>query len=128
MRIITPRVHGYFDLMIVAAFAVAPSLYGFSSPTAKISYSIAAIHLIVSLITAYRFGILKLIPFPVHGALDFIVAVGLVGLPWIAGFAPEMIARNFYIAAGAVVFLVVLLTDYRASAASLRLTVSRAAR
>jgi hypothetical protein len=52
----------------------------------------------------------------------------LVGLPWIAGFAPEMIARNFYIAAGAVGFLIVLLTDYRASAASLRLTVSRAAR
>ena len=128
MKILSPRVHGYLDFLVVAAFALAPSLCGFSSSTATLSYVIAGIHLVMSLITAYPFGILKLIPFPVHGALEFIVAIGLIGLPWIAGFAPEAVARNFYIGAGITVFLVVLMTDYKTVARPQPLTVSRITR
>jgi hypothetical protein len=81
-----------------------------------LAYAIAAAHLGVTLLTAFPLGILKVIPFTLHGALEFVVALGLVAMPWLAGFAGVPVARSFYVGAGIVILLVVLVTDYKAAA------------
>ena len=43
----------------------------------------------------------------------------IVAYPWIAGFADVPTARNVYIVAGAALFLVWVVTDYRAAEAQL---------
>jgi hypothetical protein len=44
--------------------------------------------------------------------IELTVSVLLVLLPWLLSFASVPAARNFYIAAGIVVFIVWLVTDY----------------
>lgn len=113
MKILTPRVHGYLDFVVVVAFALAPSLFNFSSTPATVSYALSGVHLVLTLITAFPFGILKLVPFTVHGAIELIVTVALIAMPWLLGFASETPARNFYVGAAVVIFLVWLTTDYK---------------
>lgn len=113
MKVITPRVHGYLDFVTVILFLSAPALLGLSQVPAMLAYSLAVIHLIVTLASDFPFGIVKIIPFPVHGWIERIVGPALIVVPFILGFATEEIARNFYIAVGLVIIAVGVLTDYQ---------------
>lgn len=115
MKLLTPKNHGYLDFVVVLTFALAPALLNLSPTPARISYVLAVVHLLLTLFTAFPMGIVKLVPFTIHGGVEFIVSFTLVALPFLFGFADEPVARNFYIAFGFVVFLVWLVTDYKAA-------------
>ena len=113
MKVISPRMHGYLDFLTVILFLFAPTLFGLNQVPAMLAYSLAVVHLIVTLASDFPFGIVKIISFTVHGWIERIVGPLLVAVPFILGFANEEIARNFYIAAGFVIIIVGVLTDYQ---------------
>ncbi len=113
MKVISPRIHGYLDFLTVILFLLAPTLFGLNQVPALLAYSLAAIHLLVTLTSNFPFGIVKIIPFPVHGWIERVVGPTLIAVPFILGFAEDEIARNFYIAAGVVIVIVGILTDYQ---------------
>lgn len=113
MKLISPRMHGYLDFLTVILFLLAPSLFELNQLPALLSYSLAVVHLIVTLASDFPFGIVKIIPFPIHGWIERIVGPTLVAVPFILGFSADEMARNFYIAAGVVIIAVGLLTDYQ---------------
>ena len=113
MKVISPRMHGYLDFLTVILFLLAPTLLGLNQVTAMLAYSLAVVHLIVTLASDFPFGIVKLIPFPVHGWIERIVGPSLIAVPFILNFANEEIARNFYIAVGLVIIVIGMLTDYQ---------------
>lgn len=118
MKVLNARVHGYIDFAVVALFLLAPSVFGFGGTAQIVSYVVAAVHLGLTLLTAYPFGLLKLVPFPVHGVIELIVIPSLVALPWVLGFSDVPAARNFFLAAAGLVALVVALTNYKAADAN----------
>jgi len=113
MKIISPRMHGYLDFLTVALFLLAPTLLGLSQIPAMLAYSLAAIHLMVTLASDFPFGIIKIIPFTVHGWIERLVGPSLIAVPFILSFSNEEIARNFYITVGLVIIVIGLLTDYQ---------------
>lgn len=115
MRILTPRIHGVLDYMLAASFGLAPFLFAFNDSIVEevLCFAVAGTILVLSLLTRYPLGLLRLIPFPVHGAVEFIASLGLIGLPWLAGFSEDPLARNFFIVNGVLLFAVWLVTDYR---------------
>ena len=113
MKVISPRTHGYLDFLTVVLFLLAPTLLGLSQVPAMLAYSLAAVHLVVTLASDFPFGIVKLIPFTVHGWIERLVGPSLIAAPFILNFADEAIARNFYIAAGIVIIIIGMLTDYQ---------------
>lgn len=113
MKVISPRMHGYLDFLTVVLFLLAPTIFGLSDLPTLLAYSLAVIHLIVTLASDFPFGIVKLIPFTVHGWIERIVGPTLIAVPFILGFSDEETARNFYMAAGVVIILVGVLTDYQ---------------
>jgi hypothetical protein len=120
MKILSPRVHGYLDYVVVALFLLAPTLFGFAGTAATLCYVLAAVHAGLTLLTAVPLGIAKIIPFPVHGALEAAVAVFLLASPWVFNFSYVDAARNFFIASGVLIALVWVVTDYRAASVSTR--------
>lgn len=112
MKILTPRTHGFLDYLTVITFLLAPTLFGLSGLPATISYLLAVVHLVLTLVTASPLGLVKAVPFKLHGVVELVVAILLVLLPWLLGFASVPTARNFYVAAGIVIFIVWLVTDY----------------
>lgn len=117
MKLLPPRIHGIFDYVTAATFAGAPVLFTLGHSTVPIvaCYVMAGTLFVVSLLTRYPLGVAKIIPFPVHGAIEVVSAVGLVALPWLTGFADQPGARTFFVAAGLMIFTLWLLTDYRAA-------------
>ncbi|WMJ09207.1 hypothetical protein [Nitrosomonas sp. sh817] len=114
MKVISPRIHGYLDFLTVFIFLLAPTLLGLGQLSAILAYSLAVVHLIVTLASDFPFGVVKLIPFTVHGWIERMVGPLLIAIPFILNFSTEEAARNFYIAMGAIIIVVGMLTDYQA--------------
>jgi hypothetical protein len=113
MRLIGPRIHGYFDVALILVFALAPFIVGLGGPPALISWGLAVLFLLLLLITRFPLGVSKQIPFVVHGLVELVVAVFLAVLPRTGGYAPGSPARRFYWTMAIVIAIVWLLTDYR---------------
>lgn len=114
MRILDARVHGVLDLIAVVLFLLGPLLFGLGGSPAAISYTLAIVHLVMTLLTRYPMGRWKVIPFPVHGIVELVVGAALLILPSYAGYAPGSPARRFYLGMGALVLVVWALTAYGA--------------
>ncbi len=117
MKILSPRLHGYLDFVVVAAFALAPTLFGFmNSQVTMLCYALAGIHLSLTLLTDFPYGFIrKIIPMQIHGWIELVVAPSLIAMPRFLGFfageTPN--ATMFFTVSGVVVFGVWLVTDYR---------------
>jgi hypothetical protein len=110
MKIISPTQHGYLDYVTVVLFLIAPSLLGLTGMAGTIAYLLAVIHLTMTLVTDFPLGVVKKLPFKVHGWVERIVGPALVMLPFAFGFIGT--AQGFYIVIGIVIISVGLLTDY----------------
>lgn len=119
-KALDPKTHGILDYGLAVAFLLAPALFGFTEVAATTSYVIGVVYIGTSLLTRYPLGALKVIPFPVHGVLESVMAVAWIILPWAFGFAGDTAARNFFVIAGVGLLVVALLTDYKATRADSR--------
>ncbi|MCB1949850.1 MAG: hypothetical protein H6940_13515 [Burkholderiales bacterium] len=112
MKVISARNHGYLDFLTVGIFLLAPTLLGLSQIPAMLAYVLAGVHLAVTLASDFSLGVFKLLAFKLHGWIERFVGPALVAIPFILGFSDEGVARNFYMAMGAIIIVVGLLTDY----------------
>ncbi|WP_420455834.1 hypothetical protein [Rubrivirga sp.] len=113
--VLSPRAHGVLDYVTVAIFALAPTVLGLVGLAATLSYVLAAVHLLTTLLTAFPLGVVRRVSFPLHGTVELAVGAALV----LAGsFLFEGTARMFYLVMGVVILLVYLLTHYRGAPAT----------
>ena len=111
MGIISPSLHRVLDFVVVLLFAAAPTVFNLHGNTMYAAYALAVIHLGMTLLTHFPGTTKGSIPFNVHGIVEAIVGVALVGAPlvrhWTFG------ARKFYLGMGILILLVWALTRYR---------------
>ncbi len=89
MRIVSTKTHGILDYLTGAALLAAPKALGLedvppSSRALKLAGGGAAAY---SLLTNYELGVVKLLPMPVHLAVDAASGALLASSPWLFGFA-----------------------------------------
>ena len=116
MNALDARLHGFLDLVTVGVFLLAPFFFGLGGYVAAVAWGLAAAHLLMTLLTRFPLGLVKVIPFPVHGAIELVVGVVLVlAMPRMLGAGPGSPARTFFVGAGVAILVVWLLTRYRES-------------
>ena len=113
MRLIGAWSHAIIDYALVAFMFIGPSIAGFGGPQASLAYTLGTTLLVLSLLTRYPLGLLRAIRFPVHGAMEVLIALLFLILPWIANFAKGIHSRNFYILIALVMLVIAFMTDYR---------------
>jgi hypothetical protein len=104
------------DYLAVVIFAVAPAVIGLSGWPAALSYALAGIHLLMTLLTDFPAGAIKVIPIALHQWVERIVGPLLIILALVA--MTETPARAFFVAMGVIIFAVERLTAYRPTAAA----------
>jgi len=111
MRLIPAPLHRILDFLTVVAFAVAPAVLGLTRFAATLSYTLASVHLAMTLLTRFSPSDQNLVPLRLHGAVESIVGVVLIALPWLTKWdgSPQI----FYRAAGLVILLVWAISRYR---------------
>src|SRR5688572_27886926 len=82
MRFIPTSIHGVLDYMTAGALIILPRIFGFSDNATSV-LTFAGIGLfIVSLVTRYELGPIKLLPMTGHLGLDFVLGVLLFSAPF----------------------------------------------
>jgi hypothetical protein len=112
MKIISTKAHQFLDYATVAIFAWLPSLFMFSGTPAYLSYFLAVVHLLMTMLTKFSTGTGKIIPLKLHKLVETIVGPVLLVSPWILGFSAEATPRNVFIGMGVIIILVGFLSDY----------------
>ena len=110
MKVISDTAHGILDYLTVAIFALAPSILGLTGFAALVSYALAAIHLVMTLLTNMPLGVLKIIPMRLHALVEMLVGPVLV----VAALVPTLLGdkREFFLVMGLVILAVWLLSSY----------------
>ena len=110
-----PRaVHGLIEYGAAALFLAAPFIFSFDSGAATaVSIIVGVVVLAVAASTDGPTSLVNEIPVPAHVALDYVLAVLLIAMPFVAGFSDESGATAFFIATGAVHLLMTIGTRFR---------------
>jgi hypothetical protein len=119
LRTLGPVSHGIIDYAMVVILIIGPRVAGFGTGRQAIfCYILAAVHLLMTLLTRFPLGVKKIIGFPLHGAIEALVSILLILLPWMANFFRGVNSRNFFIAIGVLIGVIALLTNYRGISSS----------
>lgn len=92
MRFLTTYVHGILDYIVGAALIVAPNIFGFSEVggmAVLLPRVLGVAAIVVSLLTNYEWGLMKVIPMRVHLGIDFLSGALLAASPWLFAFATD---------------------------------------
>jgi hypothetical protein len=88
-----PRsIHALIDYIYAIILIGAPYALGFADFGAEhlVFWVVGFGAIVYSLLTNYRLGLVKLIPFRVHLGLDLLAGLLLVVSPWLFGFADRL--------------------------------------
>jgi hypothetical protein len=116
MKPITPTIHGYLDYLTVVVFLSAPKLLGLGGSPALLSWTLAGVHLALTLVTGFPLGWRPWLAFWIHGWIERIVGPALVLIAFLPNFSSSSSAFGFYLFMGLVIVAVGWLTDYSAGA------------
>jgi len=115
-RLLPAWLHAIADYAVGALLIVVALAVGGSSGAVGTGIVVGATVLAVSMSTAYPLGVVKVLPFTVHSAGDYLAAALLLGAPWVLNFADgDGGLAAFYVAAGVAVLAVSLITNYQYS-------------
>ena len=112
MKIISSKVHGILDYITVIFLALSPTLFHMEGNLKNFMYGLAIVHLLLTILTRFEFGIIKLIPFKVHGLIELVVAVALAAAAFWFYHNNNTLGFYFYIWLAIVISIVFLLTDF----------------
>ncbi len=110
MTLLTKAQHNYIDIIIVGVFALAPVGLGMEGGAAVLSYSLAVVHLVMTMLTAgLPLSPGRLIPLALHGLVEagLGIALGLIG--WLGLEGTE---QAFFLVMAALVLVVFAVTPY----------------
>jgi len=122
IRFLTPTLHGAVDYLAAAALITLPFVLGLgeSHPVAKwLSVATGAAVVVVSLLTDYRYGVFRVLPYRGHLAIDALAATVFAIAPAVFGFT-GLDAWFYWVNAIAVFAVVGLSTTEESSAAAVR--------
>ena len=109
---ISPRAHGVLDYATALATVAAPSLFNFPQQAARVCYALASGYTGLSLLTDYPLSARRVVPFPVHGAVEVALACALPILPEVLGFKGDKIGTRWCMGLMAITFVVARLTRW----------------
>ncbi len=108
MKLITKKIHAFLDYPVALALIGLPFLLklGSSNPLAfYISVITGSAALLLTILTDHQTGVIKVISYKFHLAVDFIVGLAFVIIPFLLGF--EGLDKIFYLVNGIAVLTVV---------------------
>ncbi len=110
IRFITRKIHAFLDYPVAFLLLSLPFLLGLgdSNPLAFwVSVVTGAAALVLTILTDHETGIIRVLPFSFHVAVDFMVGLTFVAVPFILGFS-GLDAWYYWLNGGAVLTVITL--------------------
>lgn len=115
-RILPAWLHAIADYAVAALLIVVPLAVGGSREAVAAGVVIGGVVLVVSLLTRYPLGLIKVVPFRVHSGADYLAVALLGAAPAVLGFrtSDPGLAAVYYLS-GLAVLAVSVITNYQYS-------------
>lgn len=114
VRLLPAWFHAIADYAVGSLLIVAALVVGGTGLAVATGVVVGAVVLAVSMLTKYPLGVKKVLPFTLHSAGDYLAAALLLVAPFALGFNDtDSGLTALYIAAGAAVTAVSLITNYQ---------------
>jgi hypothetical protein len=94
LQFLTPALHGALDYIAAGALILLPVILGLQGLELWLSVAGGAGLILYSLLTDYRFGVVKLLSFDLHLLFDLAAGVVFLIAPFALGFSP--VATIYY--------------------------------
>ena len=110
-RFVTKNIHAILDYPVAALLLTAPFILGLgdSTPLARwLSVAVGAAALLLTIFTNHKLGLIRVLPYPFHVAVDAMVGLVFLAAPFILNFSG--LDAWYYWANGAAVITVVSLS------------------
>ncbi len=108
--------HGVIEYLGGALFIALPFLLGYDSGTAvALSIIVGVLLIAIAASTDGPTSLVNQIPRSAHVALDYLLAVMLIALPFLAGFSSETAPTVVFIAVGVAHLLITIGTRFRSA-------------
>ena len=108
MKFVTKQIHAYLDYPVAIALIALPFLLGLgeSNPLAlQLSVVTGVAALILTILTDHHLGVIRVVPYKAHLAVDFVVGIVFVVAPFVLSF-DGLDALYYWINGGAVLLVV----------------------
>lgn len=112
MRFVTRTIHAYLDYPVAISLMVLPFVLGLGAgePVAKwLAVATGATSFVLTVLTDHELGMVKLVPYWLHVAVDRVVGTVFIAAPFALGFTG--LDAAYYWANGATVLIVTLLLN-----------------
>ena len=81
MKMISSKTHGVIDHVVAPALMLAPRLLGWPKRVSTVLAAVGLVHLIYSAFTKYELGLVPVLPYKGHLAIDAALAAGTAAMP-----------------------------------------------
>ena len=116
VRILPASLHAVADYAVGALLIIVAIAVGGSAGAVATGIVVGGTVLVVSMLTKYPLGVVKVLPFTVHSAGDYLAAALLLIAPFALNFSDgDGGLTAFYVVAGLAVLAVSLITNYQYS-------------
>ena len=113
MKIISSKAHGILDYATAIFLLAAPTLFKMEGDLCTFTYILGGVHLGLTALTDFEPGLIKIIPFRIHGLIEVIVSLALAGVAfWFSNNGNDF-GFYFYIVLAIVIMIVFILTDFK---------------
>ena len=116
VRLLPAWLHAIADYAVAGSLIVVAAAVGGSDKAVATGIVVGIVVAVVSMLTKYPLGVVKVLPFTVHSAGDYLAAALLIGAPFALDFrSTDGGLSAFYVVAGLAVLAVSLITNYQYS-------------
>jgi hypothetical protein len=92
-------------------------LFGMTGNLAICTYALGIVHFVLTILTNFSGGALKIIPLPVHGFIELVVGIALIAIASTI-LKNDPLGKTFYMGFGIAVLVVFLFTNYKGNKVS----------
>src|SRR3954452_21675051 len=116
VKILPAWFHAIADYAVGALLIIVALAVGGTGKAVAAGVVVGVVVAVVSMLTKYPLGVIKVLPFTLHSAGDYLAAALLIGAPFALDFRDtDGGLAAFYVVAGIAVLAVSLITNYQYS-------------
>jgi hypothetical protein len=105
--------HGIIDYLLIVFVFASPTLFKMEGLLGTITYTLAAVHLLVTVLTNFEPGLIKVIPFRIHGLLEIVITITLAVLSFWFYNNGTNFGFYYYMVLAIAIMIVFILTDFK---------------
>ena len=118
MNKLSPGIHGVLDYTTVFFLFFSPVIFRMQDSASTFTVALAVVHFVLTVLTNFQAGVIKIIPLKVHGIIEGLVAIVLIGVAIFFKTSGDNVSFYYYLSFSGVLILVWLLSDYNSAPAS----------